>query len=50
MLLSQAQVAIAEGNISLSVEVNVSGEVEGIHFEKELTEGAFYYKGIQLNR
>ena len=35
--------------MSLSIEVNVSGEVERIHFEKPLTEGTFYYKGIQLN-
>ena len=35
--------------MSLSIEVNVSGEVERIHFEKPLTEGAFYYKGIQIN-
>ena len=45
MLLHQAQVAIAKGNVSLSIKVNVSGEVERIYFEKALTEGALYYKG-----
>lgn len=45
----QAQVTMARGNVSLGIQINVSSGVEGILFEKALTEGALYYKGTECN-